>query len=127
MQLAVYFEVGFRTLMARLLLLRLVQPGDVAPLLESLEGSEVSPASGRRAAVTGERYVRLALEAHARKMIDDAALAETLESDTASARELAARFSLEPPSPEDENREPGARKGAKKRPGKTGNGEGSRT
>ncbi len=121
MQLAVYFEVGYRTLMARLLTLRLVQPAEVAPLLESLAGSEVSPASGRRVTATGERYVRLALEAHARKMIDDKTLAETLESDAASARELAARFALEPPFPEDEDGEPGDRKGAKRRPGKPGN------
>jgi Zn-dependent peptidase ImmA (M78 family) len=126
-QLAVYFEVGFRTLMARLLTLRLVRADEVEPLLESLAGSDVGPASERRITPIGERFIRLALEAHARKVIDDKTLAEYLESEVASARELAARFSLEPPSPENEAPGPAKPAGAKRRRRKNGNGGASRS
>ncbi len=108
--LAVYFEVSPRTLLARLLSLRLTSPAEVPALVRALEESgegesEPSPPPSP----VPERFVRLALEAHARKEIGDRELARDLETDLAGARRLAARFHLEPEAP------PGARRPSRPR------------
>ncbi len=95
-QLAVYFEVGHRTLLARLLALGALQPDAVPPLMESLRGA-VDPANLRHAPATvGERFSRLALEANARDLLDLDTLAEYLETDRETAEGLIARFQVEP-------------------------------
>jgi hypothetical protein len=92
--LAQYFEVSRSTLVTRLLALGRLDPGRVPAAL-----AEGAPeVSDRGEAVLGERFVRLALEAHARRLLDLATLAQFLESTPAVARRLAARFTL-PASP----------------------------
>ncbi len=93
-QLAAYFEVGFRTLFARLLSLNLVGPDDVSPLLIALESAGGPVVAERPENAIPERFVRLALEAHARKLFDVHALALYLETDLAATRRLAGRFQL---------------------------------
>jgi len=101
-QMAVYFDVRPRTILARILTLGL----PVAGLAESLQaegpagaaGSGGPPAPAQPAApetVLPERFVRLALEAHARGALSLARLARALETDEVGAQRLAARFRLE--------------------------------
>ncbi len=97
-QLAVYFEVGFRPLLTRLLSMGLLAAQDLRPLLEDLEPAAAPPEPAPPGAV-GERFTRLALEAHARKLLTDEQLAVHLETDEESALDLAARFRLEDGEP----------------------------
>ena len=61
LQLAAYFEVGYRTLLARLLTLNLVQPDEIPPLLIVLEAGGEPDAGGRERNAISERFLRLAL------------------------------------------------------------------
>ena len=93
-QLAIFFEVGFRPLLTRLLSTGVIGPQDLRPLLAELEASEEPPEPAPPGAA-GERFIRLALEAHAKGLLDDDTLALFLETDLEAARVLAARFRLE--------------------------------
>lgn len=94
-QLAVYFEVGYVPLLARLLALGYLTAGAAGELVRQLPRGG-PPVVRERPRVIPERFVRLALERHARGGLEDDALAAHLESDRASALRLAARFRLEP-------------------------------
>jgi Zn-dependent peptidase ImmA (M78 family) len=93
-QLAAYFEVGYRTLFARLLSLNLIRADEVSPLLIVLESAGGPAVAERPENAIPERFVRLALEAHARKLFDVHVLALYLETDLAATRRLAGRFQL---------------------------------
>lgn len=93
-QLAAYFEVGYRTLFARLLSLNLVRADEISPLLIVLESNGGPAVAERPENAIPERFVRLALEAHARKFFDVHSLALYLETDLAATRRLAGRFQL---------------------------------
>lgn len=89
-ELAAYFEAP-----PGLVLDRLVEQGALAPdAREALERALPPPETEPGPTLVSERFTRLALEAHARGMLTAEALAEHLETDTATARELAARFRL---------------------------------
>jgi len=101
-QLAVYFDVSRRTILARVLSLGI----PVADLPASLEEGDAASAPAEGAApetgspetstqvVLPERFVRLALEAHSRGRLPVADLARALDTDTEGATRLAARFQL---------------------------------
>ncbi len=93
-QLRVYFEVGARTLLSRLVALRLVKPADLPRLLRELEPAGGGSTMERKAEAIPERFRRLALEAHAVGLFDDRTLAEYLETDQTAALRLAARFEM---------------------------------
>jgi Zn-dependent peptidase ImmA (M78 family) len=91
-QLAAFFEVDRRTILLRLLLMGHLQPEDVPSLLRSLP-PEPGPVDGEEArAPLSDRFVRLALEAEAKKLLTPRKLAMYLETDLASARRLADGF-----------------------------------
>jgi Zn-dependent peptidase ImmA (M78 family) len=113
-QLLVYFEVGTRALLERLLALGHLQAADLPAMITALEtrGFAAEPeaaepeTAGREAAgpeaarsptpsAIPERFLRLALEAHAREQLTLQQLAEHLETDASTAQMLAARFRLE--------------------------------
>jgi hypothetical protein len=88
-ELALFFEMAPAALLERLVELGI--PGlpageDLAD--EAFPGDPPAPGSGP----LSERFLRLALEAHDRGILDESALAEHLETDRGSARRLAARF-----------------------------------
>jgi len=86
-QLSVYFEVDVATVAARLLSLGLLTADEVAHLeLPVLE------AEGEAHMAVPDRFVRLALEAHARRLLTDEDLARHLETDVRSALGLASQF-----------------------------------
>ena len=86
-QLSVYFEVDRATVLARLLSLALLSAEDIANL-------DLSPAeSGAESHIAvPDRFVRLALEAHARRQLTDLELAGHLETDVPNALRLASQF-----------------------------------
>lgn len=99
--LLAYFEVAPRTLLTRLLALGRLEAGDVARLGAELgSGAEALPEREPLPALP-ERFVRLALEAHARGAFDLNDLAQRLEVEPARARALADRFEL--PAREDDD------------------------
>lgn len=89
-QLVIYFEADVETVVARLLSLGLLESGDVAAL-PALE-AEAEPEPGGTEGAVPERFVRLALEAHARGMLTWKELAAHLETDMRSVRRTAAQF-----------------------------------
>jgi Zn-dependent peptidase ImmA (M78 family) len=93
-QLALYFEVAYRTLLARLLSLGLLEASEVPPLLDALRDARDPELSQRGTSAVPERFTRLALEAHARGALTLNALALYLETDARSAKALAARFDM---------------------------------
>jgi Zn-dependent peptidase ImmA (M78 family) len=98
-QLVVYFDVTLRMILARLLAAGYLEVGE---LPADLPDDRRSPES-----VTTdlpERFVRLALEAHARKFLTLPELARALDTDIAGARRLAGRFRLEPGEAESDPR-----------------------
>jgi len=98
-ELALFFEMLPARFVERLEDLRLVdlpepaelEGGSPADALPAGESPEVGPLS--------ERFLRLALEAHARGMLDDVALARHLETDQRGAMRLAARFRRDAEAP----------------------------
>jgi hypothetical protein len=92
LELAAYFEAPPALVVARLVDTGVIaaQAGDA--LLRSLPPAPAEADPGRTQ--VSERFTRLALEAHARGMLTASALAEHLETDEATARELASRFRL---------------------------------
>jgi hypothetical protein len=103
--LVAFFEVDAGTVIARLLFLSLVDPGAVPALAGGIVDPARSEAAGDPIAALPDRFVRLALEAHARGFLTLAELAHHLEGDATAARRLAAQFRLPdgdepPPSPE---------------------------
>ena len=94
--LTVFFEVGYRTLVSRLLAMKRLAADEVAPLVDRLKTEHGLPPDLHPAGPLPERYVRFALEGHARKHFNIQALAGYLETDPRIALELAERFSLEP-------------------------------
>ena len=85
--LSVYFEADVATVAARLLSLGLLSADEVAHLdLPVLE------ADGDAHMAVPDRFVRLALEAHARRLLTDEDLARHLETDVRSALRLASQF-----------------------------------
>lgn len=99
-QLAVYFDVSPRTILARTLTLGLPVVGVARGLDPEPESPQAGsgPPDGPETRIP-ERFIRLALEAHARGKIKLAGLARALETDEAGARRLAARFRLESDDP----------------------------
>lgn len=95
-QLAVFFEVGARSLLSRLLTLGLLPHDGVGELFERLRSEFAETVPEREGGAVPERFVRLALEAHARGMLTAGKLAVYLETEPAAARALASRFRLEP-------------------------------
>ena len=85
--LSVYFEVDAATVAARLLSLGLLSADDVVDL--ELPALDVVPAAPL---AVPDRFVRLALEAHARGRLTDEELARHLETDVRNALGLAAQF-----------------------------------
>jgi Zn-dependent peptidase ImmA (M78 family) len=104
-QLAVYFETDWRTIAAQLLSLRRLEAGDVAGMMERLGKRHGAAPEVHTTERLPERYVRLALEAHARGRFGTDRLAVLLETDPASAASLASRFRLEAPEEEDDDAE----------------------
>ena|GEM_PF-1140119 len=94
--LAVYFEVDSRTLTSRLLGLGYLAADRVEAFLAELDENPPPAVSPLEGDAIPERFVRLALEAHARGAFDLEALARHLETDLDGAEELAGRFVLEP-------------------------------
>lgn len=90
-QLAAFFEVPESAVFQRLAAL-----GIPASVPDRTPEAEVSEAPGEP--VISERFVRMALEAHARGSLDPKELALYLETDDKTARALAGRFQL--PDPE---------------------------
>jgi len=86
-QLSVYFEVDRATVLARLLSLGLLTAQDVANLELSLAEN-----GGEPKIAVPDRFVRLALEAHARRQLTDEELARHLETDVPNALRLASQF-----------------------------------
>ena len=85
--LSMYFEVDAATVTARLLSLGVLTPEDVAHLDLPLPEVLLEPYLA-----VPDRFVRLALEAHARRQLSDAELAEHLETDQKNALRLAGQF-----------------------------------
>jgi hypothetical protein len=86
--LSVFFEVDTATVAARLLSLGLLDAAGVADLdLGS------APAGSKESAVP-DRFVRLALEAYARRRLTAEELAQYLETDVRSALRLASQFAV---------------------------------
>jgi len=106
-QLAVYFEVGYRAVLTRLLALEYIDAESIEPLLGELEECFEPPTVPHRPGAVPERFVRLALEANARGTFNLDTLARLLETDPAAARELADAFTLEPDAQHSRDREPG--------------------
>ena len=94
-QLALYFEVGYRTLLTRLLAKGTIPAGRVPELLHALRNARDPELSQRGTSAVPERFTRLALEAHARGDLTLKSLALYLETDAGGARALAARFSMD--------------------------------
>jgi len=92
-QLEVYFGVTRRMILARLLAAGYLGVDD---LLEDLAGTPLESFPGEGNTIMAERFVRLALEAHARGILTLKELARALDTDTKGARILASRFQLEP-------------------------------
>ena len=95
--LSVYFEVDAATIATRLLSLGLL--GADEPALEELTSD---PPESLEETPVPDRFVRLALEAHALGGVTDPELARYLETDVRSARRLAAQFQgpeLDSPNP----------------------------
>ncbi len=85
--LSVYFEVDPATVAARLLSLGLLSADDVAHIELPLPQAPPEPPTA-----VPDRFVRLALEAHARRQLTDEELAQHLETDKRNALRLAAQF-----------------------------------
>ena len=94
-QLALYFEVGPRSLLTRLLSLGRITSSEVPELLRSLEAEPLFPPAPPDMPALGERFIRLALEAHAREMLDRETLARYLETNEETAAALASEFRLD--------------------------------
>ena len=86
-QLSVYFEVDAATVAARLLSVGLLSAEDVAELDLPIPEPNPDPQMA-----VPERFVRLALEAHARRLLTDKELARYLETDVHDALRLAGQF-----------------------------------
>jgi hypothetical protein len=107
-QLTVYFEADAETVVGRLLSLGLLEAAEVPDLLPTPSGPEETPpeetppeeAPLEEETSVGERYVRLALEAHARGQLTEKELARHLETDLRSARRLAGQFEVGALDPE---------------------------
>jgi Zn-dependent peptidase ImmA (M78 family) len=91
-QLGVFFDVGPHPLILRLLLLGYLRSEEVGSLLSSLPSRSVSPQGGGGSGPVSERFVRLALQAHAGAVLSEEELARYLETSIETARGLAARF-----------------------------------
>ena len=106
-QLALYFEVGYRALLTRLLALGYVVAERLPALLQAAADARSPEVSPRETSTVPERFRRLALEAHARGRLDLDDLAAYLETDAATARALAGRFTM--PKDEPDGPSPGPR------------------
>lgn len=91
-QLQAYFGVSRQTLVARLFSLGYVHSFDAPELVGQAEAGPEIESQGLR---LSERFIRLALEAHAREILSLEDLAVHLETDVAAAERLADRFRLE--------------------------------
>jgi len=96
-QLAVFCETGYEPLIARLLAMGRITAGEVPGLLTVLAAEYPLDPVPREGGPVSERYLRLALESHARGDMDLDDLARALETDRGRAARLAGRFRLEPP------------------------------
>jgi len=95
-QLAVFCETGYPPLIARLLSLGRLTAAQVPELIEVLAERYPLDSRPRDGGPVSERYLRLALESHARGDMDLDDLARALETDRGRAARLAGRFRLEP-------------------------------
>jgi hypothetical protein len=93
LELAAYFEAPPALVVERLVERGALAPGKRDAVIRALPPREPGPEDGGRPQMS-ERFTRLALEANARAILTVDALAEHLETDAATARELASRFRM---------------------------------